>query len=88
MADDRRDAADAAQIPAYVGPQQPLSSEERHLGVIGDRPDAAIGRNVVADAVRAKPGPDLFQRHELHRCAQGVTGGSPKQAAKNPVSCR
>jgi hypothetical protein len=67
------------------GEDQTLGGEEGHLGVVRDRSPPAIGRLEVRDPPRPEPLLNGLQRVELHRCTQGISDGSAKQAASGPV---
>ncbi len=50
--DDAGRVADAPDGAANLATDQPLDREERHLGVVGDEPDAAVGSIERRDPLR------------------------------------
>lgn len=67
--------------PCVLGTDQPLRGEERHLGVVGERAEATVGRDEVAAALGAEPTPDLRERQKLDRRPQGIADRPTKKAA-------
>src|SRR5579872_6687790 len=80
--DDARRVADALGAPSDRGADQTLSSEQCHLGVVGDR---RLGPEVTAEPGWPTSSADLCQIHELDRRAERVTDGATDQAASEPV---
>ena len=66
-----------------LGAQQTLGGEQRHLGVVGDRADEAVGGQVPGDAGIAEARPDVGQAVELDRCAQRITDRATEEASEH-----
>src|SRR5438132_12111855 len=72
---------DALDYLAMARAQEPLRGEERHLRVVGDRPDASVGLVHVPDAIGAVALADLREREELDRRAERIAHGAAEEAA-------
>jgi hypothetical protein len=80
--DRRARVATASGVEFRPRANQPLGGKERHLGIVGDRPDATIGLGEVPKAGRSEASPDAIETVELYRRAQRVAYGTPKEAAR------
>jgi len=63
---------------------QPLGGEQRHLRVVGDRPDGSVGLGEVADPLGSEALADALERVELDRRAERIADGAAEQAAVDP----
>ena len=74
VVDAARGVADASRLATDPGADQALGGEERHLGVVGDGADPAVGLLELRDAFSAVLSADLGEGEELDGGAEGVPG--------------
>ena len=71
---------------SVVGLQDALGREQRHLGVVGDRPDPAVRLGRIDDARRPEPAPDRRETVELDGGAESVAYSAAEKAAAIAVA--
>src|SRR4051794_32941136 len=68
--------SEASHHTSNVCSKHPFSGKQRHLSVIGNRAQFAVGSRHILDAFR----PELFtngiEMHEFNRCAQRISHGA------------
>jgi hypothetical protein len=76
-------SADALGRGADEAADQPVHREQRHLRVVGDRTENAVGFLEISDAAEAEGDVGAFR--ELDRRPERIAAGAPEQAAENAV---
>ena len=68
-------------VPLDPGAQKAVGGEERHLRVIGDQAQSAVGRLVLGHAHGTEVQQDVGGRHEFDGRPQGIAHGATEQTA-------
>lgn len=75
-----------AGVAAYLGADQAVHGEERHLGVIGDRAAPPVGGYQIGHALLAVRLADRVDRVEFDTGTERIADGAAEQTAAYPAA--
>lgn len=73
--------------PVLAGADQAFGGKERHLRVVGDRPEPAVGRREVGQAVFTEFRTDLLEAAELQCGPERIADPAGEKTAPESVKC-